>query len=142
MRYLLDTDHISFLQRQTSPEYQRLTARMARHSPSDFGFSVISYHEQVIGSHTYLTRARTTPDIVRGYNMLAQVIRDFSVAPVVPFDAAAGAVFDGLQSQRLRLGSMDLRLAAIALSRGLTLLTRNVRDFGRVPGLVTEDWTI
>ena len=63
-------------------------------------------------------------------------------APVLPFDAAATAVFDGLQAQRIRVETMDLRIAAIALSRGLTLLMRNVRDFGRVPGLVTEDWTI
>ena len=141
MKYLLDTDHISILQRQTSPEYAKLMARMGQHQPGDFAFSVISFHEQVIGCHSYINRARNTTDVVRGYQMLAQVIRDFSAAQVVPFDAVAGAVFDGLLAQRVRVGRMDLRIAAIALSRGLVLLTRNVSDFGQVPGLVTEDWT-
>ena len=39
-------------------------------------------------------------------------------------------------------GTMDLRLAAIALSQNLTVLTRNLRDFGRVPGLKVEDRTL
>ncbi len=55
--------------------------------------------------------------------------------------AAVGAAFDGLQPQRLRIGTPDLRIAAIALSRSVVVLTRNVADFGKVPGLVTEDLT-
>jgi tRNA(fMet)-specific endonuclease VapC len=37
---------------------------------------------------------------------------------------------------------MDLRIASIAISRSLVLLTRNARDFGKIPELVMEDWTI
>jgi tRNA(fMet)-specific endonuclease VapC len=102
---------------------------------------IVSFREQVLGCQTYLSRARRAADVVRGYGMLDRVLDAFAAAQVLPFDAAA-AVFDGLLAQRMRLATMDLRIAAIALSRGLILLTRNVRDFGRVPGLVTEDWTV
>ena len=73
--------------------------------------------------------------------MLSETLRVFAVAKVLPFDASAAAEFDRLRSRRVRIATMDLRIASIAISRGLTLLTRNVKDFGRVPGLVTEDWT-
>jgi tRNA(fMet)-specific endonuclease VapC len=50
-------------------------------------------------------------------------------------------VFDDLMTRRFRVATMDLRIAAIALANNSVLLTRNVRDFGKVPGLTTEDWT-
>lgn len=49
--------------------------------------------------------------------------------------------FDDLVGQKLNIGRMDLRIAAITLANGGTLVTRNVRDFRRVPGLAVEDWT-
>ncbi len=73
--------------------------------------------------------------------MLSRIIQMFSKGPVLPSDEAAISVYDDLSKQRLRVGTMDLRIAAIALSRDLTLLTRNVGDFGKIPGLRTEDWT-
>jgi tRNA(fMet)-specific endonuclease VapC len=41
----------------------------------------------------------------------------------------------------VRIGTRDLRIAAIARSRNLTVVTHNVSDFGKVPNLKTEDWT-
>ena len=53
----------------------------------------------------------------------------FAAAQVLSFDTTASTVFDGLVAQRVRIATMDLRIASIALSQGLTLLTRNSRDF-------------
>jgi tRNA(fMet)-specific endonuclease VapC len=109
MKFLLDTDHISILQR---------------------------------GCHSYIIQAKTAADVIRGYKMFDRVLSAFAAALVLPFDAKASAAFDSLVAQRVRIATMDLRIAAIALSERLTLVTRNSRDFGKVPGLILEDWTI
>ena len=142
MKYLLDTDHISILQRRSGAQHVTLRARLARESRSDFAFSVVSLHEQALGAHTYINRARSAAAVVRGYTLLMEILQGFSVAPVLAFDAAAASQFDQLQSQKLRLATMDLRIASIALSHQLTLLTRNRTDFNKVPNLKTEDWTV
>jgi tRNA(fMet)-specific endonuclease VapC len=57
------------------------------------------------------------------------------------FDEAAALVFQRLQRARLRIGAMDLKIAAIVVSGDATLLSRNLTDFRQVPGLPVEDWT-
>jgi tRNA(fMet)-specific endonuclease VapC len=142
VKYLLDTDPISFLQRRSGPEYAALASRMGQHKPSDFALCVVSFHEQTLGANTFISRARTTADVVRGYTLFAEILSGFVGATVLPFDAATGMVFDGLQAQRVRIATMDLRIAAVALTQGLMLLTRNRANFSLVPGLVIEDWMV
>lgn len=72
MKYLLDTDHISFLQRRSSSEFSRLTLRISQHPISDFALSVVSFHEQVIGAHSFINRAQTNADMARGYALLLE----------------------------------------------------------------------
>lgn len=55
MKYLLDTDHLSILQRQTGGDYSNLSTRMAHHLPSDFAISIVKLHELMLGSHLYLS---------------------------------------------------------------------------------------
>jgi tRNA(fMet)-specific endonuclease VapC len=142
VKYLLDTDHISFLQRRSSSEFIRLTLRMSQHALSDFALSVISFHEQVIGAHSFINRAQTNTDMARGYTLLLETLNSFAKAPVLPFDAKAIAIFDEMRRQKVRVSTMDLRIAAIAISNNLVLLTRNTGDFSKVPSLITEDWTV
>lgn len=142
MKYLLDTDHLSILQRQSGQDYTTLSTRIAQHPLSDFVVSIVTFHEQMLGSHTYINRARDLNDLVKGYEIMTRLIHDFKVLPLVSFDAGAAMALSQLQSQRIQLAKMDARIAAIALSRGLIVLTRNHQDFGKVTGLAIENWTV
>jgi tRNA(fMet)-specific endonuclease VapC len=139
--FLLDTDHIGIIQRRTQPEHGKLWERISKHPPLAFYVPIISFHEQILGWNAYLNRARGATGIVRAYAMFEQILTDFAAAQVLPFDDAAAARFDSLRSRRVRIATMDLRIAAIALARDLTLLTRNLADFRQVPTLRVEDWT-
>ncbi|PHJ56757.1 PilT protein domain-containing protein [Nostoc linckia z18] len=141
MKYLLDTDHLSIIQRQTGQDYVNLSTRMAQYPLSDFAISIVTFHEQLLGCHTYISRARNDSEVVKGYEMMVRLVDDFKVLPLVSFDADAATAFSQLQTQRIQLARMDSRIAAIALSRKLVLLTRNHRDFSKVPGLLIENWT-
>ena len=101
---------------------------------------MVSFHEQILGCHNQLNRARKSAELVRWYRLMAELLEMYAALPLVPFDEAAAAALAGLPGH-LRVGTMDLRIAAIALSRNLVVVTRNARDFGLVPGLTIEDWT-
>lgn len=139
--FLIDTDHLTLIQRRTQPEFGRLQTRIAAHPPSAFYLSIISFHEQVLGWNAYIGQAADQRGVTRGYGMFQQLLNDFASAQVLPFDDKAAAVFESLRAQRVRVATMDLRVAASALSRGFTLLSRNSVDFEKVPGLRVEDWT-
>jgi tRNA(fMet)-specific endonuclease VapC len=139
--YLLDTDHLSILQRKSGAEYSRLAALMAAFTVNDFACSVVSLHEQLLGAHAFINQAKNSAGLVRGYELLARLPRDYAAFALLPFDAGSAGICDQLLIQKMRIGTMDLRLAATALSRGLIILTRNLRDFGRIAGLTAEDWT-
>jgi tRNA(fMet)-specific endonuclease VapC len=139
VKYLLDTDHISILQSRKGVEFKTLSERIAPRT-SEVVCCIISYHEQVIGAHAYLNRAQGASELRIGYERLNRLFLDYSARPVLSFDHDAAKIFENLRG-RIRVSVMDLRIAAIALSRGLTLLTRNRRDFDKIANLRTEDWT-
>src|SRR5271155_5373100 len=103
MKFLLDTDHISFLQKQSGPEYAAPIARIAHVRRADLAFCIVSFHEQVLGCNTYLAQAKTSADVERGYQMFDRVLSVFAAAHVLPFDSNASLVFAGLVAKRVRI---------------------------------------
>jgi tRNA(fMet)-specific endonuclease VapC len=59
---------------------------------------------------------------------------------VLPFDQRAAVTFERLRQQRVRIGTMDLKIAAMALAYNALVLSANLRDLQQVPGLDVEDW--
>ncbi len=75
------------------------------------------------------------------YSQLQNNLRFFCAIAIVEYNAAADALVVSWEHAKVRIGTKDLRIAAITLVSNATLLTRNMRDFGKVPGLRFEDWT-
>lgn len=137
IRYLLDTDTTSALQRGR-PEVRR---RLAGFDPRTVGSSVVTLYEQLRGRLADVNRARDETRLRTAFRRLLETHRYFCINNVMPFDTAAADIYRSLVAQRLRIGTQDLRIAAIALANDATLVTSNRRDFERVPGLRIEDWT-
>ena len=141
MLVLLDTDHLSVLEREEQPACDRLLDRLDRLHADDIATTIVSFHEQMQGSLVYLKRSRTPDQVVVAYLKLETIWRWFLKVNVVSFDALAQMRFLELKPRCPRVRTMDLRIASIALVTDSTLLTRNLRDFNQVPGLSVEDWT-
>jgi tRNA(fMet)-specific endonuclease VapC len=75
------------------------------------------------------------------YQGLQETLDDFRKANSLHFSAAAISLYQDLVRQKIRIGTQDLRIAAIVLSVNGILVTRNQRDFTKVPNLTLEDWS-
>jgi tRNA(fMet)-specific endonuclease VapC len=139
--FILDTDHVTIIQLQKGLEFTRFQAHLQAHAGALVGTTIISFQEQVQGWLAYIKSARTGERILRGYASISTLLSDYCRATVLTFNQSAQDRFNELQRFRLRIGTMDLRIASITLVTGATLLTRNQRDFRKVPGLRIDDWT-
>ncbi|MEE3719945.1 type II toxin-antitoxin system VapC family toxin [Tumidithrix elongata RA019] len=138
--YLLDTDHLSVIERGGVPA-QNLVKKLAILSPESIVVTIITYEEQTRGWLGYIAKARNLEEQIIAYRKLEKHITTFSKLKVVGFDNEAANVFKELRANYPRLGTMDLKIAAIAISKKATLLTRNLSDFENIANLQVEDWT-
>ena len=136
--FILDTDHVSLFQRDDP----QVVAHMLTTPSLELATTVITLEEQLRGRLDRVRRARSDEEIVIAYRNLLATSLYFRTITVIGFDQQAQAIFKSLRAQKIRVGTQDLRIAAIALSRNATLLTRNQRDFEIIPNLTIEDWSV
>jgi tRNA(fMet)-specific endonuclease VapC len=134
--YILDTDTVTSVQAGRAAVLQRLSDV----KPEAVFTTVITVREQLRGRLAAVDRATEGPGLLLAYERLLETVRYFAHVNVLPFSPAAAATLQGLRDQRLRIGTQDLRIAAIVLAAGGTLVTSNRQDFEKVPGLLIEDW--
>jgi tRNA(fMet)-specific endonuclease VapC len=138
---ILDTDHMSLLQRGNA-EGQRIRLRLLAVPRDDVAATIISYEEQMRGWLARIGRFTTLERQVSDYGEVKKMLRNYCSIAVIDFGNEASAEFQRLLTSKIRVGTMDLKIAAIVIANGATLLTRNRIHFDKVPGLHTEDWSL
>jgi tRNA(fMet)-specific endonuclease VapC len=136
--WILDTDHVSLFQ----TGHPLITQRVRSIDPNAIAVTIVTVEEQMYGRLNRIRRAKSTEDLRLAYFNLNRTLDYFQTINVLDFDEAAANCYQEIVGQKLRVGTQDLKIAAITLSRQAIVVTRNYRDFGKVSGLQIEDWSI
>ncbi|MDX1522216.1 MAG: type II toxin-antitoxin system VapC family toxin [Anaerolineae bacterium] len=136
--YILDTDHITLLQHN----HAALIGHITKLPPENIAVTVVSAMEQIKGRLAQINRAKTPTEVVNAFARFQEAMQFYLTVPILPYDEKAAVYFTRLRKiYKSRPGTQDLRIAAIALSRQATVVTRNRQDFEIIPELSIEDWS-
>jgi tRNA(fMet)-specific endonuclease VapC len=116
--------------------HPQVRTRVDAQPSADLAITVMSVDEELSGWYTLTRQARRPEDVARAYNRLAEAVVFLAQWRILPYTEQAIARVAQLKALRLNVRIMDLRIAAITLEHGGSLVTRNLRDFQRVPGLI------
>jgi tRNA(fMet)-specific endonuclease VapC len=138
LQFLFDTDHLTLYDHGQ----QQVRQRHAAAPPDAVGVSAVTIQEYLRGRLAALARHVSGPQHIQAYANLLASLWLIQFFPPVAYDQRCDAQFQQLRTLRLRIGTQDLKIASVALVNGLVLLTRNRRDFAKIPGLVFDDWSV
>jgi tRNA(fMet)-specific endonuclease VapC len=139
---ILDTQHVSQLQRETSREAASLQARIDADPTCPALITIVTAYEQFRGCLAGINSGRGAEQL-RFFSLLARLIEFYGkwAGRILAYDENAASIFFHFEPRLIRrIGVWDARIAAIALARDATVLTANKRDFQQVPGLKVENW--
>ncbi len=135
---VLDTDHLVEFDRGSA--VGAALQHKIDNAGEEVATTIISVEEQFRGWLAQIHRQQDPHQQIVAYQRLQRRIEFFAAWYVLPWDTDSASTFQGLRKNRIRIGTMDLKIASIVLAHNATLLSRNLRDFQQVPGLRVEDW--
>ncbi len=104
------------------------------------GTTIVSVEEVLRGLLAQIAGAKGNQRLIVMYARFQKAVLGLGQFTILAWDAAAADAFEKLRQHRLKIGTMDLRIACVVLANNATLLSRNLKDFKRVPELKVEDW--
>jgi tRNA(fMet)-specific endonuclease VapC len=138
--WVLDTDHLSLFLAGNQKVRDRIFL-----GSNNVALTIVTVQEVFNGWMSQINDPAQSENLTELYTRLWIALNYFRDVQVVNFDDAANACHQRLLQENSVLNKKrlqkDMRIAAIALSLGATLVTRNYKDFAQVPGLAIEDWT-
>ncbi len=136
--FLFDTDMLSLYQL----DHPRVVVAVSNLVADEICLCNTTIEEQISGWSKLARSAKTDAGQIYAANMLTELVVSWNEFAIVPMTAPALGRFEVLVRSKLNVRHNDLRIAAVGEELGATVVTRNLRDFGRVPGLRIEDWTV
>lgn len=136
--WIFDTDHATLFQQGNPQIVQRVSAVNSK----DIAITIVTFEEQMYGRLNRIRRATSGDEVISAYASLRKTINYLTDFELLDLDRDAQNYYMEFLRQKIRVGTQDLRIAPIALSNSGIILTRNRRDFERIPGLRFEDWSV
>jgi tRNA(fMet)-specific endonuclease VapC len=141
VKFVLDTNLITvIIDGNRHPLYDRLAGRLDQ-VPGGPVVTIVSSQETMKGWLAYCAKARTPEKYIDAARKLHVALDFYSVIEMLDLDTRAADLIKRLEKANLKIGTMDLRIASIVLAHDATLLSANLSDFRKVPGLKVEDWS-
>jgi tRNA(fMet)-specific endonuclease VapC len=137
---ILDTDHLTVLRYEDDSHYSRLTSQLDASPDQHIVTTVVTMEEQMRGWLAEINRRREVRRQITAYERLLRMVEFLSEWEIIRLDEPVADQFDRLRKSGIRIGSQDLKIASIAIVHNALLLSANLRDFRRVPGLRVENW--
>lgn len=136
---LFDTDHLSVFLDERNGWHATLNMRVEA-AAEPVACTIVSVEEVLRGWLAIVHRLRDVQRQIPAYSRLGQLFNVLPEWDIILLDERAADQFASLRQQRIRIGTMDLKIASIALVNDALLVTANLHDFSQVPGLRCENW--